>query len=56
MCSISFVHTALDEDGKSSNPALAQQLSTMMKQLDWYTAALKNHRETAGVMPRNLGD
>lgn len=53
---IPLVHTSLDDGGKASNPHLEPGLATLMKQVDWYATALRNHRDKVGVFARNIGE
>lgn len=43
------VHKALDEEGVPKNDHMEKGAGKLLDQLDWYTTAMKNHRNTAGV-------
>lgn len=43
------VQNSFDEDGTPKNDHMTKGAKTLLDQLDWYTAAMKNHRDSVGV-------
>lgn len=43
------VQNSFDEEGKPTNDHMIKGASKLLDQLDWHTAAMKNHRDKVGV-------